>query len=316
MHRRRATFVPGNAPRVVRGPWSGAAPLGFQLPASGTEPELEILSKKAPGHAEGGILLIHGAFHGAWCYEAWLEYMAQRGFDVVALSRRGHGGSGPHPGEGAPTLEDYASDVRRALVELERLSDRRRLKRWAVTLVGHSAGALVAQHVARTGPAPSGLVLLSPPAMSPWPYLAALLAAPLRFFGIVRSFVTRSFLTDPEACRRLFFTDDTPLLVVAGHMGRLKDPGRGKDIRRSPGDVDLTRPPAQPFPRVLVVTGEHDPIVTPGMARATAGVYGAEVAVVPGAGHDVMLPDGGPERWRAAADLVLDFARRGAQHLL
>ena len=41
------------------------------------------------------LLFVHGAWHGAWCWdEHFLGYCARRGYAAVALSLRGHGGSG------------------------------------------------------------------------------------------------------------------------------------------------------------------------------------------------------------------------------
>ena len=40
------------------------------------------------------LLFLHGAFRGAWCWEEhFLEYFSSKGFESMALSLRGHGGS-------------------------------------------------------------------------------------------------------------------------------------------------------------------------------------------------------------------------------
>ncbi|MCA9946237.1 MAG: alpha/beta fold hydrolase, partial [Anaerolineales bacterium] len=40
------------------------------------------------------LLFIHGAWHGAWCWEEhFLPYFAERGYAVYAPSLRGHGQS-------------------------------------------------------------------------------------------------------------------------------------------------------------------------------------------------------------------------------
>jgi len=37
------------------------------------------------------ILFIHGAWHGAWCWEPLMAYMSRQGFDCYALNLPGHG---------------------------------------------------------------------------------------------------------------------------------------------------------------------------------------------------------------------------------
>ena len=61
---------------------------------------LEIISR---GRAEDGaappLLFVHGGWHGAWCWDqGFLERVAIQGFEVHAMSLRGHGES---PGRAA-----------------------------------------------------------------------------------------------------------------------------------------------------------------------------------------------------------------------
>lgn len=59
---------------------------------SGMNPELISKTPTLPAHATP-LLFIHGAFHGAWCWdEHFLDYFAQHGFSAYSLSLRGHGG--------------------------------------------------------------------------------------------------------------------------------------------------------------------------------------------------------------------------------
>ncbi len=54
---------------------------------------LEVIDKGS-GNAGPPLLFIHGAWHGAWCWdEHFLDFFANNGFHAVALSLRGHGNS-------------------------------------------------------------------------------------------------------------------------------------------------------------------------------------------------------------------------------
>jgi pimeloyl-ACP methyl ester carboxylesterase len=75
------------------------------------------------------VLLVHGAWHGAWCWELTVAELATRGVRAVTVDLPGHGGNE------AP-LTDLAGDserVRQALGEFDE----------PVVLVGHSYGGVV-----------------------------------------------------------------------------------------------------------------------------------------------------------------------------
>src|SRR5215472_3021144 len=82
------------------------------------------------------LLFVHGAWHGAWCWdEHFLDYFAQRGYAVVAPSLRKHGGSygGMRP-RGA-RIGQYVSDVVEVAAQFPT----------PPVLIGHSMGGLVVQ---------------------------------------------------------------------------------------------------------------------------------------------------------------------------
>lgn len=58
------------------------------------------------------LLFIHGAWHGAWCWdEYFLPYFAQQGYAVYALSLRGHGQSADKERLRWASAKDYVEDV-------------------------------------------------------------------------------------------------------------------------------------------------------------------------------------------------------------
>lgn len=103
-------------------------------------------------------LFVHGAFHGAWCYAAYLEYLDRHGIAAGALDLTGHGGLGQPSGFHEFGVVRFARDVTDAIDDLNR----------RVFLVGHSVGALIciyaAQALELTG---LGLLAPSPPGNLP-----------------------------------------------------------------------------------------------------------------------------------------------------
>ena len=66
-----------------------------------------------PG-ARPALLLVHGAGHGAWCWEHWMDALAKRGWTSYALSVRNHPGSRAVPEAQylrGTRVDDYADDV-------------------------------------------------------------------------------------------------------------------------------------------------------------------------------------------------------------
>jgi pimeloyl-ACP methyl ester carboxylesterase len=78
--------------------------------------------------------LVHGGFHGAWCWDRLVPELEARGHRVVAMDL---------PVDDArATLADYVTVVVDALTDVDE----------PVILVGHSMGGLVIPHVARARP--------------------------------------------------------------------------------------------------------------------------------------------------------------------
>jgi pimeloyl-ACP methyl ester carboxylesterase len=83
-------------------------------------------------------VLVHGAWHGAWCWAAVQAELDRRGVASLAVDLPGHGASGE-----APT--DLAGDVDHVLRVLDAVTGRHPVP---VVLVGHSYGGAVVTGVA------------------------------------------------------------------------------------------------------------------------------------------------------------------------
>ena len=77
------------------------------------------------------FLLIHGAWHGAWCWHKVVAELKSRGHEAVAIDLPGHGIDRTPPGE--VTLAHYVERVGAALETID----------GPVVLVGHSMGGMV-----------------------------------------------------------------------------------------------------------------------------------------------------------------------------
>ncbi len=96
---------------------------------------------------QGTVLLVHGAFHGAWCWDLVVEGLTNKGVAVRALDLPGHGESQ----EALAALEADASAVRSAIADCQ----------GPVVLCGHSYGGVVITEAVSPGDSVQHLVYIA-----------------------------------------------------------------------------------------------------------------------------------------------------------
>ena len=235
------------------------------------------------------ILLVHGAWHGPWCWNDFADRLSVSGHDVHTMQLRGHDG---RPGRLWYRLGDYVEDVERAAARFDE----------PPIIVGHSLGGLLVQkHLERH--AAAGVVLVSsvPPGGALPSVLRFVRRHPLVILKANLLLSLRSFTRPASLVRELLFSPDTPQQIVDDCMAHLQNDSY-------PMFVSVLRlrwrPPRMPTP-VLVLGAEHDGIFTTSEVERTAQAYGAEAQVFPGMGHDLMLDTG----WQKVADRVGAWVR-------
>jgi pimeloyl-ACP methyl ester carboxylesterase len=253
--------------------------------------QLEVITRTPTGQPRSTpLLFVHGAFSAAWVWDRHLlPFFADRGYQALALSLRGHGGSAGHELLWSWRLRDYVADVEQVAAALPR----------PPVLIGHSMGGLVVQKVLHRRPVP-----------------AAVLLAPVPPHGLLGSLLSIA-LTDPQlycelawtvtdgAVRRALFSDDrwSGDGEVRGYLERFQP--ESKLVVLDLLGLDL--PPSLPrlkFP-VLVLGAEHDGFLPAfsGALEATARTYRTQPEVLPGMAHMMMLDHG----WEAVAWRILDW---------
>jgi len=125
--------------------------------------ELELIERLPAGKAHlKPILFVHGAWHGAWCWEEFfLPYFADQGFHVKALSLRGHGNSEGRNRLRTTRISDYVVDVQTAFDSFDK----------PPVLVGHSMGGLIVQKFLESAvpnSVPKAFLLASVPPNGVW----------------------------------------------------------------------------------------------------------------------------------------------------
>ncbi|MDQ0245009.1 pimeloyl-ACP methyl ester carboxylesterase [Bacillus fengqiuensis] len=88
----------------------------------------------------GVYVLVHGAFHGAWCWDKVVPLLEEDGHHVIAIDLPGHGRDDTPPAQ--VTMQSYRDTVCHVLDELNEKA----------ILVGHSMGGLVISSAAEKRP--------------------------------------------------------------------------------------------------------------------------------------------------------------------
>ena len=236
-----------------------------------------------------GILLIHGAWHGPWCWDEFAARLAQRGHDVRAVRLRGHDQSG---GRIWHRLHHYLEDVERAA---ERFAE-------PPVLVGHSMGGLLAQRYAQRHPARAVVLLASTPPGSAIRVAARLaLREPLAMTNATLRLRLEPLVATRAQTRAMFFTDATPTAIVDRCHAKLQD-------ESYLAFLDMLVPPMR-RPRVrapvLVLGASDDAIISADDVRRTARAYDTQAELFDGTGHDMTLGTG----WERVADRVDAWVR-------
>lgn len=237
------------------------------------------------------LLLVHGAYHGAWCFDEWIGAFEAAGVQAAAVDLRGHGALAPAGLSPETRVADYSSDVRRAA---ERLPA-------PPVLVGHSMGALVTMAAAQEMRV-SGLVLVAP---SPPGNLPGARRVPP---------VPEEVLRPPpglDEVRERFLGRD-PSVDAAGYAARLCPESPAALNERY--ELRVAIDPAQVRVPVLVLeAGLDDPLRHPaGQDAAIARFFGGTHLLLPEAPHCMMVGRSAQASARLVAEWLQD-RRLGAR---
>jgi alpha-beta hydrolase superfamily lysophospholipase len=225
------------------------------------------------------ILLVHGAWHGTWCWRDFADRLTAAGHEVRAAALRGHDRPA---GRLWYRIRDYVEDVR---AEADRFDT-------APVVVGHSMGGLVVQKYLEHQKAPAAVLMCSvPPAGAIGTTLRFARRHPLVFARTNASLRLGPVVGTPALAREMLFTPATPAEVVDACYPQLQDESYPAYL----GMMFGRSHPARITTPMLVLGGELDQVFSVAEVRATARAYHTEAEIFPGMGHDLMLDQGWPQ---------------------
>lgn len=234
------------------------------------------------------LLLIHGAWHGAWCWEPAMRDFAARGFAVHALSLRGHGESERCAHFNRCGIDAYLQDIDQILA---------RIKPTPV-VIAHSLGGFLMQHYLVQRPLPGLVLLCTMPYSGAWRFLWRWVRRhPGAALRSILALNTYHLVGTPALAWEAFFSSALAEQEVAAYARQL-----GPESLRVGIEMLLRRPQVRRGSTpVLVIGGAADQVFSLEEQRAVAQVYQAPLVTIPRAAHDLMLDPA----WPQASELIV-----------
>jgi len=221
------------------------------------------------------IVLVHGAWHGSWCWEPVQRRLADAGVDSLAVDLPGRAGDETPLGDLG--IDDFAAALLAATAHLDE----------PLVLVGHSQGGLTISRAAE----------LAPERCASLVYVAALLVAEgetgadtfaadtdgelVANVGVSDDFTSTSI--DPAAAPALFYADCDPTDVERSLARLVPEP-----IGIATAPLEVTAERWGSVPRTYVVCTE-DRAVSPALQRRMAERVGVDRVIELDASHSPML---------------------------
>jgi pimeloyl-ACP methyl ester carboxylesterase len=236
------------------------------------------------------ILFVHGAWHGAWCWEFFQPYFAEKGYSSTAVSLRGHAGSEGQNRLRWSSLSDYAKDVASVINQMETKP----------ILVGHSMGGAVIQKYLEAEDCPAAVLLASIPPKGVLKFILKVIRRhPLIYLKSITTTNLYHMVASKELATEYFFSDTMPEDQLNKYFEKL-----GGESFRVMFDLlflNLPKPKKIKTP-ILVMGAEKDVIFSKKEVAQTAEVFKTKAEFFDMA-HDVMLEEG----WQAVADRILNW---------
>jgi pimeloyl-ACP methyl ester carboxylesterase len=241
---------------------------------------------------ETPILFVHGAWHGAWCWEKYfMPYFAGKGYPVYALSFRGHGKSGGSRGLRRHRVKDYVKDIRKVVDRMQT----------PPILVAHSLGGLVVQKYLEKRRSPAAVLMAPVPVGGIVKMLERLMRThPMLFLKVNLRLSLYPYVSTQKMAKEMLFSEAMGPDLVEEYYDKLQDESYLSFL-----DMLFLAPikPRLITSPVLVVAAENDRVFYRRDMRKTARAYNHKAVIMPDMAHDMMLE----KDWRKAADVILDW---------
>lgn len=237
------------------------------------------------------LLLLHGAWHGAWCWHQAAQDLSERGFEVHCMSLRAHGASASASWLSC-SLEGYLEDLKRIMLSIEPRP----------IVVGHSLGGFVVQHYLEQEQLAGAVLLCALPATHfPLTMLRFFLRNPKGILRTLLSWDSRHLLNTEQRVRAAFFRSESEQQLVQHTLQQLVP----ESLRIFVDTLFRRVKTSTQQTPIAVIAAQADAIFPVSEQQRLAAHYHTQAHIIPNAAHDLMLD----AAWPQAADLLEHYAR-------
>jgi alpha-beta hydrolase superfamily lysophospholipase len=220
------------------------------------------------------LLLVHGAWHAAWCYDLWVESFAALGYETHTFSMPAHGKSAAVPHINLLGLKDYVSALTEIIDAIQPTP----------YVVAHSLGGFVLQHYLQAHTLPAAVLLCTLPYFGAVPfYLRYFRRHPLRYLAAALTGNLRMMVNQSSLVREYLISDDAALSAE-----QLVSRFDQESLRVAIECMLPIRRVSHKTP-LMVIAAQQDGIFTIDEQKRVAQKYGSELLIFPDQNHDLMI---------------------------
>ena len=232
------------------------------------------------------LLFQHGAWHGAWCWQQWMDYFVSLGYEVHSISLPAHGKSSFNKSHiNFYTFTDYLETLTK---QVDAISPK-------PVVIAHSLGGAILQKYLENYQLPGAVLLASLPSTGILPMTLRLLRKhPIPTLNGMLKLNLYDWEKTPELAQDLFLNSITEIDVGTFQKQLVRETINIFPYLFSFAKVNPIKSP------VLVIAGEKDAIFTLDEEKITAEKYGAKSIVINGQAHNLMMESA----WKQVADVI------------
>lgn len=233
------------------------------------------------------LLFQHGAWHGAWCWQAWMDYFASLGYETHAISLPGHGNSSMHKKHlNLYSFKDYVNTLSD---QIESISPQ-------PVVIAHSLGGAVLQKYLENHSMPGAVFLSTLPSNGILSMCLRLLQRhPLPILSGILKLNFYEWVKTPKLAQELFLNKDTQIDIISFQKQLV---GESAMVA-----VGLLFPFAKVNPNespMLFISGDKDAVFTLKEQDRTAKKYDSKNLVIENQAHNLMMESA----WKQVADVI------------
>ncbi len=213
------------------------------------------------------LVFVHGMCHGSWCWEEqFIPYFEKLGYHCIAFNLPGHEMQG-RTRRISYSLNDYVQVLHREVAKLST----------PPIIIGHSMGGMIVQHFLKTGSCKKAVLMSSVP---PSGVLMASIRVLTKYPGAIPFLFQMNLLGVFNKYPQLMFNE---MELCAKYAPRMCSESFIAYLGLM---LPISHKSSAPM---LVVGGSEDNLITVQEFSQTAKHYGAELAIIEGGSHDLML---------------------------